>query len=245
MKFSAIMGMILSFCMFCPPEPSYTAASLTSPPLEYIDGVPCLWYGHSRQRGIIVYLHCNGVDLGQIRNLAFTMGRQTQHSVLAVEYPGYGIHQGRPTPQSCVRTGNRVLSYLKRRHPSLPIVLVGRSIGTGVACQLAKEGNYKAVILISPFSSVEQMAKRMVGGLIASAVASGVFDSEAALSKVKTPTLLFHGDSDTLIPADHSSILREASASPYCLHTVLQGSTHDDLDWPAIFTGINSFLSRL
>jgi pimeloyl-ACP methyl ester carboxylesterase len=241
------MGNVLNSFLFPAPEPSYTYATIPSPPLHTIDGVPCLHYDLKRaeRKGTIVYLHANGTDLGRIRKPLFTWSRDSQYEVIAVEYPGYGVHHGESTPENCIAAALRVLRYARRlsRERGTPLVLVGRSIGTGIASQIAWRHPelYDRLMLISPFESIERMARSKVG--VFSVMFMHVLNTAHALQRVSKPLLIVHGRLDRLIPPDHAETLFRSSASPYKYLRILPASDHNLLDWDAIVNHFNGFIS--
>ena len=232
---------------FRPPASTYAASTMSSPPLYVVHGVPCLWYPFPRNKAIILYLHANAVDLGMIANTMSQMRWATQCSVLAVEYPGYGVHQGSPSPDACVTAAMRAYAYVRERAPAVPVVIMGRSIGTGVAAQLAARvvarGHPCAgLVLISPFASMERMVAARIGGTGARLVAGGVLDTRTAVAGVPFPTLVLHGDADTLIPVGHGrEVHRESRAQRKHLH-VLRGCDHNALNWTEICAEVKRFL---
>lgn len=233
------MGAIASNLMFPAPAPSYSLSSMASPPLYMVCGIPCLWFKVRRHRGIILYLHCNGVDLGTIRKPLFMLSRDTNYSVIAMEYPGYGIHTGTAGPDACVECARKVLRYIKENAPGHPVVIVGRSIGTGIAAELVVNSDVDGLVLVSPFQSIESMARPIMGRL--AVLTSHVFNTKSNLRSIHVPTLLIHGDNDKMIPIDHSHALIKVSGARRKRLHVLKGCGHNDLDWHSIIKAINSF----
>lgn len=75
-------------------------------------------------------------------------------------------------------------------------------MGSGPACKLASDYFIKALILMSPFTSIKEAANSLVGFL--SIILKDRFRNIDIISKVKSPILLIHGKADKLIPYDHS-----------------------------------------
>jgi len=75
---------------------------------------------------------------------------------------------------------------------------MGRSIGTGVAVQVAAMRSPSSLILISPFTSIKDVAKHLFGNL--SVLVKERFKSVECASNVSCPTLIIHGKLDNLIP---------------------------------------------
>lgn len=241
------MGQVVSGMMFPAPKPSYTLKTLESPPLYMIHGVPCLWYTCDPvpPRGIILYLHANGVDLGEIRARLHRMARETEHHVLAVEYPGYGVHRGEVSPEGAVAAALKGFEHAAKQ---LPVLVVGRSIGTGVAAELCRQiGNHpqlRGVVLISPFVSVQEMGRR-IAGEIGAMFAYGIYDTVGNLANVRAPVMVVHGTRDKFIPIDQGRAVHAAATSSVRTHFLaLPGSDHTTLDWITINAEIARFFGR-
>ena len=87
------------------------------------------------------------------------------------------------------------------------IALHGRSLGTGVAVQLAAARPARCVILTSPFASALDVAKEVYPWLPVGLLMRHRFDSAAHAPKLTMPALFLMGDADTLIPKHHSERL--------------------------------------
>jgi len=75
-------------------------------------------------------------------------------------------------------------------------------MGSGPACKLASDYFIKALILMSPFTSIKEAAYSLVGFI--SFILKDRFRNIDIIGKVKSPILLIHGKSDKLISHDHS-----------------------------------------
>lgn len=95
-------------------------------------------------------------------------------NIVLVEYPGYGIYEGhevsniiyvQPSAETITEDAESVMNYLlmKRRIGREDIVVMGRSMGTGPACYLAAKSMPRALILMSPFTSLRGVAENFVG----------------------------------------------------------------------------------
>ena len=241
------MSGLINLFLFSPPIPSYSN-DMGSPPLYIINGTPCLWYPHRGARLTLLFFHDNATDLGLQRNIAYQMSRATQCNICAVEYPGYGIFAGKPNPVDAINASKRVAVYLIETFGD--VVLVGRSIGTGISTQVAKqlqdaETPVRGLVLISPFSSVSDITESILGSTVARMFTHGVLDTQRALQKVNCPLLVMHGSEDFYIPLHHSERIMAHATSPNKRLHVLQGDTHTKLNWNAIYAELKKFLNGL
>ena len=119
------------------------------------------------------------------------------------------------------------------------VVMYGRSIGTGpIAAASARldmmaRSRPAAMILQSPFTSINDFARERAGRLLAWLFVSERWKTRVNLTRVQTPTLLIHGDEDKVISIEHSRQLRRITsfaAKPCELH-VQKGRGHNDFDF--------------
>lgn len=133
--------------------------------------------------------------------------------LMLVEFPGYGRSEGKPSQKRITATFVAAYDRLAAR-PEVDgsrIVLMGRSLGGGAICQLAKRRPSAAMILLSTFTSMKSYAKR---SLIAPGfLVRDTFDSLAVVRDYTGPILVFHGKSDRVIPYRHGEKLVEAATN--------------------------------
>ena len=80
---------------------------------------------------------------------------------MAVEYPGYSIYNGKPNAKIVREDALLVYQYMtaKLGFQEQNIIIMGRSIGTGVALELMQKIKPGALVLISPFASIKSLAR--------------------------------------------------------------------------------------
>ncbi|EKX40853.1 hypothetical protein GUITHDRAFT_142470 [Guillardia theta CCMP2712] len=145
--------------------------------------------------------------------------------VLVPEYPGYGMAGGRANEESVLANVRSAYHFALHGLCWKPekILLVGRSVGTGVAIRLASELPIGGLALLSPFTSVKITAWLLAEG-------PDIFPSDQFIDKVICPTLIIHGSKDNVITSDHSIKLFDClNARPKVLH-VLQDLGHGNVE---------------
>ena len=90
--------------------------------------------------------------------------------------------------------------------------MIGNSIGSGPATQLAREQRVGALVLVSPFASLPDLVAEKFPWLPARWLVEDRFDNAAKLAAIGTPVLVIHGQTDTLIPEAHAR--RLAAVAP-------------------------------
>jgi pimeloyl-ACP methyl ester carboxylesterase len=108
-----------------------------------------------------------------------------------------------------IQDGETILNCMLERYRITPsrIIIVGRSLGSGVACALAARFRVGALILISPLKSIQEVAKEHYGSLTALLVKDR-FNNAKYISQAQCPALIIHGPLDKLVPFAHAQELQ-------------------------------------
>lgn len=126
--------------------------------------------------------------------------------VLVVEYRGFGGAPGAPSQRALVEDAVAWREWLMGRGDvdAARLVYHGRSLGTGVATQLAARFPPRLLVLESAFTSVASYAR---GYGVPSVIVRHPFDSLSVLATLDVPVLLLHGSKDTITPPTHARAL--------------------------------------
>ncbi|MGO9740020.1 MAG: alpha/beta hydrolase [Roseiarcus sp.] len=148
---------------------------------------------------LIVYFHGNGGGIDR-RAERFAAFAAAGFGVLAVEYRGYGGSTGRPSEAGLHRDAEAgYREALSRVEPSR-IVILGESLGSGVAVALAARHEVAALVLDSPFTSLADVAAMRFPIFPVRSLMRDRYDSAALISRVTAPLLIVHGTRDLTVP---------------------------------------------
>src|ERR1700732_1167109 len=136
-------------------------------------------------------------------------------ALLAVSYRGYGGSTGSLTQTGLMRDGDVAYREARARgYESDHIVLMGESLGTGVAIALAATHEAAALVLDSPYSSAVDVAAVHDRMLPVRWLMFDQFRSDLAIRDVRIPVLIVHGDDDRVIPMNLARRLFERANEP-------------------------------
>ena len=210
--------------------------------LDCADGVRihALYWAPPPGRPVILYFHGNA---GHVFDWALVRADLvvTETGLLLVDYHGYGKSGGAPSEAALFADGAAALAWLTDEAgvPLSRIVLLGKSLGGGVAGHLAKGRPLMGLVLESTFTSIPAVARNLfahilpfVGERPLSALLPDRFDTLSCLPDVRCPVLGIHGERDSLIPVAHGRALYEAAAAPKELWLVPRAD-HNDVAWVA------------
>jgi pimeloyl-ACP methyl ester carboxylesterase len=150
----------------------------------------------------LVIFHGNGETIGGRVQLAEDLRARGLGIVLA-EFRGYGLatSSGPPDEAGLYRDAAAILDELERQGIGPQrVALMGISLGTGVAAEMAARGRAATLILVSPYTSMSAMAARVVPFLPTRLLCPDRFDTLSKAPRLRVPTLVIHGDSDEVVP---------------------------------------------
>lgn len=194
-------------------------------------GATAVFYPPREGHNTIVFWHGNGDQIG---GLAAHLGKLIEENsglgFMGIEYPGYGVAEGEPSEESCLRTSEDMLRHLTTDAPGglgvnvNKTVLMGQSIGCAVALDMALRGYGGRLILVSPFTSLMEMAVALFP-LVRPVLTTfpfflkDKFDNRVKSKLVRVPTLVVHGRQDEIVPFDQgtevASLIRDSEFVPF------------------------------
>jgi len=159
---------------------------------------------------------------------------------LLVDYPGYGLCAGNPGADSILENAIGAYQALienKRwiiRRPRLGVL--GWSIGVAAGLQFAEKFPVQDLVLIAPFTNMEDMVKRFTS-IRPGMLLLDRFDNAEALSRVcaQTPppaVTIVHGEKDALIPFSMGRSLAQTNSDRIEFHGI-PGASHHTVFWAA------------
>jgi dipeptidyl aminopeptidase/acylaminoacyl peptidase len=130
-------------------------------------------------------------------------------SVLAMNYRGYGSSHGDPDEQHMVDDGCLLFDWLAARNHVDPqrIGVVGRSLGSGVAVQVAMQRPAHSVVLITPYDSILAIAKRKFRAVPIEYILRHRFESIKYAPSLMAPTFVLRAAVDDIVPHSHTDLL--------------------------------------
>lgn len=140
----------------------------------------------------VVYFHATNQAAADAIFFARDLSERGMN-VCVPEHRGYGGLAGEPSGDAILADAEAALAACPAAGPR---VLVGRSLGAGVAAEMAARGKGDALVLVSPFTSLAEVASPFGWAL----APSDRLDARASLRNVRVPVTVLHGTRDRLIP---------------------------------------------
>ena len=186
-----------------------------------------------------------GGNAEEVSWLVASAGQYAGWSLLLVNYRGYGRSEGKPGEAELFADALQIYDYAAGRAQGGRVAVMGRSLGSGVAVYLAAQRPVAGVILVSPYDSVESVAKGIYPFLPIGLMLKHRFDSQSRAPGMTVPLLCLVASADRVIPRAHSERLYAAWGGPRQWREI-RPADHDSLAGaPDYWQAIAAFLHGL
>jgi hypothetical protein len=164
-------------------------------------------------------------------------------SLYLVNYRGYGGSSGRPSERGLVTDALVVFDHVHARHPD--VAVIGRSLGSGVAVQLAAQRPVERLVLVTAFDSAVDVAREYFRWLPVGLLLRDRYESARRAPAVSVPVLVVTAGEDEIIPRARSDALAAAFTPGLARLVVVPGVGHNTLDLsPLYLHSVAAFLAR-
>ena len=152
---------------------------------------------------LLIYYGGNGDEASRNMPLISRLGLK---NFLVMNYRGYGRSEGEPSEKVLKHDALFVLDELTKHYGinSGSIILAGRSLGSGIATYVASEREVAKVILITPYDSIINVAKKRFPFLPVSLLMNQRFESDKLAPAIKEPVLCLIAEHDRVVPNQHA-----------------------------------------
>jgi fermentation-respiration switch protein FrsA (DUF1100 family) len=195
-------------------------------------------------QGAALYFHGNGGNLSHRGDGIVRWQQELGVAVLIPDYSGYGRSTGRPTEAGCYAAADAAYDWLVQtmRVPPERILLYGGSLGGAVAIDLASRRPHRALVVVSPFSSFRDMARKTYPWLPRGLV-SNRFDNLAKIGRCRRAFLLAHGTADRMVPFAQAERLFAAANEPKHFFAMTDYD-HHHTPGPEFYARLREFLAE-
>ena len=195
--------------------------------IETSDGLKLRAFYRPAKPGLptLLFFHGNGSDIegsAYATRLLVAQG----YGALLPEYRGYGGNPGSPNEQGLYRDGEASMAWLAGKGIAVErVVVIGNSLGSGPATEVAARHRIAGLVLVSGFASLVRVAGEQYPFVPASLLVLDRYDNLTRFPSITCPTMLLQGTADTLVPIAHSRAL--AAANPIAMLELVPGAGHE------------------
>jgi fermentation-respiration switch protein FrsA (DUF1100 family) len=223
------------------PRPSYGGAKLSLPsrelmvPVDDNIAVGACFHAGDPAGPTILFFHGNGEIVDDYNDLG-PLYNQMGINFMAVDYRGYGRSNGRPSVAAmmsdCHKIFDWTVEWLQKSGHTGPLVVMGRSLGSASALELAgsRAADIDGLIIESGFAYAAPLLQLL--GVSTAAIGFREEEGFRNIDKIKQvdqPTLIIHAEFDHIIPYAEGKALYDACPAAEKSLLTISGANHNDI----------------
>lgn len=177
-----------------------------------------------REKALLYY----GGNAEQIeQNVGFFKSILPEYSVYLISYRGYGNSTGTPTEANLYHDAESVYDTIAKQHGS--VAVMGRSLGSGIATYIATKRSIEKLILVTPYDSIENVAKESYWMFPVSLLIKDKFPSWQRAKDINVATLILVAEKDRVISRQRTDNLATHFLPALLTTVIVAGADHNDI----------------
>ncbi len=209
------------------------------------DGVKIhTWYHLPSKQGMpmVIYLHGNSGHLGK-RELKYKELIDMGYGLIAISWRGFGKSEGEQSEEGLYNDARTSIEFLKQLgFNTEDTIIIGESLGSGLAVKMATENKFKGVFLITPYTSIADRAQEIYWYLPVKMLIKDNYKNLEFIDQINSPVLIVHGTEDDIIPHSHSEQLIDKAQEPKRL-IIYPNKGHNNLDTRELYNEMTKFFN--
>jgi len=189
--------------------------------------IHALHFFSKNPKGVILYFHGNAGSLEDWGEVADDFVKMN-YDVLILDFRGFGKSTGKMSEASFYEDAQMLYDFLLEKYDAAQIIIYGRSLGSGMAVDLAAKNKAQQLILETPFANFADLAQSKFKIFPVKVLLKFGFPNKDKMEKVDYPIHIFHGTNDEMIPYDHAEELQSVLQTGSTFTTIKFG-THNNI----------------
>jgi alpha-beta hydrolase superfamily lysophospholipase len=197
--------------------------------------IGCRFYPAGGNHPCILFFHGNGETAPEYDDVA-PYYRERNLNLFVADYRGYGMSGGTPTSSSIIRDAHPIfegfVAFIRNSGLSGSLYVMGRSLGSAPAIEAAYcyQEQLKGLIVESGFASARRQIERLGLSRLFEHIEQCVgFGNDLKIKSTLIPTLIIHGEEDTIIPVSEGRALYALSGAEQKRSLFVPHAGHNDL----------------
>lgn len=196
------------------------------------------WVMNPGREKALLYFGGNGERIEDSRDeLARWFSDRT---IYLLPYRSYAASGGEPSEHALVSDAVALFDHVARDHAS--IAVIGRSLGSGVAVQLAARRPVQRLVLVTPFDSLVRVAEGYFAWLPVNALMRDRYESWQYVNDIRCPVLVIRAEADVIVPPERTMALLKAFKQPPTVQVVADAGHNDVQDHADYRVSLERFL---
>lgn len=149
------------------------------------------------------------------------------HAIFLMHYRGYGGSSGKPSESALFADALALFDRIRGAHRN--VVVVGRSLGSGVAVYLASQRPVARLVLVTPYESLPDLAAHHYPYFPVRWLLLDRYESSKYAKQVTAPTLLIAAEHDEIIPRASAQALAQRFRDGVATLKIVKGARHNTI----------------
>lgn len=194
-------------------------------------------------RGVVLYFHGNKKNISWYAKYPPYFTRNG-YEVWMIDYPGFGKSTGKLTEKNLYDWANYLYKFANARFNSDSIIIYGKSMGTGIATELASKQPCKRLILETPYYDYPSVIKHYLPFYPVDWMIHYKIPTYRFIQHINTPITIFQGTDDRLVTYDNASGLKPYLKPGDEFVTIKDGSHNDLFEFKETISKLDSLLKE-
>jgi pimeloyl-ACP methyl ester carboxylesterase len=173
----------------------------------------------------LIYFGGNAEDVSQ--SISLFAEAFPKRSLYLLHYRGYGGSSGKPTEKALYSDAQTLYEMVHAKHSN--VIIIGRSLGTAVAIHLASTNPASHLVLITPFDSILNLARKQLPWFPIGLLLQDKYESWRYAPLIKTPTMIIAAGNDEVVPRESTLALFNAFSPGIARMTFIPGAGHNTI----------------
>jgi len=178
-------------------------------------------------RGVILYFHGNKKNISWYSKYTPYFTKQG-YEVWMIDYPGFGKSTGKFSEKTLYEWAGHLYRFANTRFSADRIIIYGKSMGTGIAAQLASKQPCKRLILETPYYDFPSVVNRYMPVYPVYSMLHYEMPTHRFIQRVRAPVTIFQGTKDCVITHRNASRLKKFLKQGDEFVTI-KGGSHNNL----------------
>jgi alpha-beta hydrolase superfamily lysophospholipase len=195
-------------------------------------------------KGAVLYFHGNRNNIEWYARYG-NVFTKNGYEVFMLDYPGYGKSRGALTEKKMYDWADIVYAIARKTYSPVQLIIYGKSLGSGVAAQLAAKRDCQLLVLETPYYDLPAVLSHYAPIYPFHWLLHYQFPTFAYLKNVTAPILILHGTSDGVVAYKNAQRLAKLFKKGDTLVTA-QGGSHNDLyQFPLMIDALTKKLQEI
>ncbi|MBH2003806.1 MAG: alpha/beta fold hydrolase [Sphingobacteriia bacterium] len=195
----------------------------------------------SLRKGVVLYFHGNKTNISRYVPYATAFTRNS-YDVWMIDYPGFGKSTGIFSEEILYEAALQFYKLARASYPPQQIIIYGKSLGTGIAAQLAAIRDCRNLILETPYYGLSALIGSYLWMYPVNRMIHLKLPTYQYLPEITAPVTILHGTADEVIPYRNAAKLK-ALLKQQDRFLTIEGGKHNTLfNYPVVQQALDSLL---